>query len=251
MFRNSGSDEIVRLGRSFNEMVTQLRQLINQVVSVQQQKRKAELRALQAQINPHFLYNTLDTIQWKALEHDAGEVSDMIWQLSQMFRIALNDGRELIPVADEIRHVESYLTLQKMRLPDQFAYTLNVEPGCSEILIPKLILQPLVENCLVHGLDRKRKDGQIAIEIRRQGELIVLSVQDNGKGLDPQRLQRLMQELASHQESDHYGLYNINERLYLTYRDQYRLTLESPLGKGFRITLTFPAEEENTCFASL
>ena len=168
-----------------------------------------------------------------------------------MFRIALNDGRELIPVVDEIRHVESYLTLQKMRLPDQFAYTLNVEPGCSEILIPKLILQPLVENCLVHGLDRKRKDGQIAIEIRRQGELIVLSVQDNGKGLDPQRLQRLMQELASHQESDHYGLYNINERLYLTYRDQYRLTLESPLGKGFRITLTFPAEEENTCFASL
>ncbi|MFQ8583011.1 MAG: sensor histidine kinase [Holdemania massiliensis] len=105
VFHNSGSDEIVRLGRSFNEMVTQLRQLINQVVSVQQQKRKAELRALQAQINPHFLYNTLDTIQWKALEHDAGEVSDMIWQLSQMF-LALNDGRELIPVADEIRHVE-------------------------------------------------------------------------------------------------------------------------------------------------
>ncbi|MCH1939530.1 cache domain-containing sensor histidine kinase [Holdemania massiliensis] len=251
VFCNSGSDEIVRLGRSFNEMVAQLRQLINQVVSVQQQKRKAELRALQAQINPHFLYNTLDTIQWKALEHDAGEVSDMIWQLSQMFRIALNDGRELIPVADEIRHVESYLTLQKMRLLDHFAYTLSVEPGCSEILIPKLILQPLVENSLVHGLDRKRKDGQIAIEIRRQGELILLSVQDNGKGLDPQSLQRLTQELASHQESDHYGLYNINERLYLTYRDQYRLTLESPSGKGFRITLAFPAEEENTCFASL
>ena len=248
VYHNSGNDEIAMLGHSFNTMVGRIRELIEQVIHAQTQRRKAEIRALQAQINPHFLYNTLDTIQWKALEYNATEVSDMIYQLASMFRISVSDGREFIPVLAEIQHVESYLKLQKMRLQDCFSYEINIQAGTEDLMIPKLILQPLVENSLTHGLDRKKKDGMIRIRVFLEENRISLSVQDNGIGIPEGQMNRLLDDLKNHKESDHYGLYNIHERLYLTYRDHYSLKMESPEGKGLKITLSFPVEEEEkTC----
>ena len=244
VYQSNSNDEIAMLGSSFNTMICRLKELIGQVIHVQQQRRRAEIRALQAQINPHFLYNTLDTIQWKALEYNATEVSDMIYQLAKMFRISVSDGREFIPVMAEIQHVESYLKLQKMRLQDFFHYEIDVQPETEEMLIPKLILQPLVENSLTHGLDRKKKDGLITIRVTSEQDRIILSVQDNGIGISAGHMEQLLDDLKNHKESDHYGLYNIHERLYLTYRDRYELKMESPEGKGLKITLSFPVEEE-------
>lgn len=241
---NPHQDEIGRLGGSFNTMVGEIRRLMQRQTQVQRQQRQAELRALQAQVNPHFLYNTLDTIQWKALEYNAVEVADMIFQLSQMFRLALNDGRELISVAEELQHTESYLKLQKIRLEDLFSAEIDCPDEARELLIPKLILQPLVENALVHGIDRQRRDGRIDIRVRLIGDQIEFTISDNGCGMSEDRLREMLAELQRHESSDHYGLYNVNERLVLSFRDQYYLSITNLSPHGLSVSLRFPFTRE-------
>ena len=244
----SGADEISALGRTFNQMVGQIKELLDRLVNTQSQKRMAELRALQAQINPHFLYNTLDTLQWKALEKDNFEVADIVNSLSRFFRISLSDGRELITVQDEVRHAESYLEIQKVRYQDKISYAFQVDRGAEGVLIPKLLLQPLVENAIYHGLKPVDRPGHITVAAAMEREDVRLTVADDGAGMEPAALAALRAALAQGTRGDHYGLYNINERLALWYHGRAELTIESKAGQGTAVTVRLPGgKEEAQC----
>lgn len=214
------------------------KRLIDEVSIIYERERKAEIRALQSQINPHFLYNTLDTIQWKALDYNAYEIAEMIQKLSQVFRISLSDGKEYIPVEQEIKHVQSYLDIQKIRYKDQFDYTLTVDKDAESLIIPKLIIQPLVENSIYHGIKGMDKKGFIDISIHLIDEQIVIVVADNGMGMDKKELERLKNDLTTHAETEHYGLHNIVEKLHLTYGR--RFSFEFNVEQGFSVTIQLP-----------
>lgn len=239
-YAGSGHDEISVLGRSFNQMLTQLKRLIAQLVQEQQKKRAAELRALQSQINPHFLYNTLDTIQWKALEHQAVDIAEMIQMLSQLFRISLNNGKERITAEEELTHVQNYLAIQKIRYGDTISYDIEADPATFSYRIPKLIIQPLVENSIYHGIKPTGRPGQIHICLRRKDAFLQIQVADTGAGIALEKLQEIRRNLEQSLETDHYGLYNVNERLRLRYGNAYRLTLDSCPGKGTCVLLSLP-----------
>lgn len=239
-YTGSGHDEISVLGRSFNQMLTQLKRLIEQLVNEQQKKREAELRALQSQINPHFLYNTLDTIQWKALEYQAMDIAEMIQMLSQLFRISLNNGKEMISVKEELTHVQNYLAIQKIRYGDTISYEIEAGPAVFPYRIPKLIIQPLVENSIYHGIKPTGRPGQIHILLQIRDSFLQIQVTDTGAGIASDALTEIRRNLEQSLETDHYGLYNVNERLRLRYGSAYRLTLTSNPGQGTCVTLSLP-----------
>ncbi len=195
---------------------------------------------MQSQINPHFLYNTLDTIQWKALEHNAYDVADMINSLSAFFRLSLSGGKEFITVADEIEHVKSYLCIQRIRYRDKVNYEIYVETAVSQYLVPKMIIQPLVENSIYHGLKQKKNSGIIIIKIFSEDNFIIIEVTDDGLSMSDENLKELMNSLSQSIETDHYGLYNINERLRLTFKDKYRIEITSNVNSGTTVTLKIP-----------
>ncbi len=242
-YKGFGNDEISVLGRSFNQMLIELKRLIDQLMKEQQQKRQAELRALQSQINPHFLYNTLDTIQWKALEYQAMDIAEMIQLLSQLFRLSLNNGKEIVTVAEELAHVRNYLAIQKIRYGDAVSYALEAEPSVTRCRIPKLILQPLVENAIYHGIKPAGRPGKIEIRLWAEETSLCLQVADNGAGMTPQALKEVRRNLALSLETDHYGLYNVNERLRLRYGNACRLHVKSETGKGTCVSLQLPLAE--------
>lgn len=243
-YEEKGNDEISVLGKVFNQMLTDIKKLINEVYQVQNQKRNAELRVLQSQINPHFLYNTLDTIQWKAIEHNAYDVVDMINSLSKFFRISLSDGKEFITVKDEVEHVRNYLEIQKIRYKDKVNYDIDFNESISHYVVPKMILQPLVENSIYHGLKLKKQKGIISINISPENNNIIIEVADNGLGIDVEKLNTLRKDLSESVESEHYGLYNINERLKLTFRDKYDITIDSEFQNWTKVTLKLPKISE-------
>lgn len=259
-FSYEKKDEIGVLAKSFNHMVCYSRELFEQLnqiivqlkeekerVRIQQLlKRRAELKALQAQINPHFLYNTLDSIRWKAEEIDAADISQMTQALATVFRIGLSRGRELIPVRDEFSHVESYLEIQCLRYGERLSYSINLDTEISGYYVVKLILQPLVENSIYHGI--KEKDGASFVSItgKRQQDDLVFIVEDNGVGILPQQLASLNDGLKRNLSvsRDGYGIFNVNERLKLYFGDRYGLVLESTYQQGTKVMLTMPVIEE-------
>jgi two-component system sensor histidine kinase YesM len=175
-------DEITELGNNFNIMIGRIRELLNAKVKEQENLKKAELRALQAQINPHFLYNTLDTIVWMAEANKTGQVIEIVRALSSFFRIALSKGKDWIAIREEIERTRSYLTIQKMRYRDIMDYEIKVDEAVLDNTILKLILQPLVENALYHGIKNKRSGGTITLRAKRKSESeILLEVEDDGK----------------------------------------------------------------------
>jgi len=243
-YETKNNDEISILGKVFNQMLMDIKKLINQVYKVQTQKRNAELRILQSQINPHFLYNTLDTIQWKALEYKAFDVADMINSLSIFFRISLSDGKEFITISDEIEHVRNYLEIQKTRYKDKISYSINLKESISQNLVPKMIIQPLVENSIYHGLKLKKQKGIININVLSENDYIIIEVIDNGIGMNHKMLATTKDNLYNSIESEHYGLYNINERLKLTFKDKYNIDIDSEFGKGTKVLLKIPKISE-------
>lgn len=238
------NDEISILGKVFNQMLYDIKRLIDEVCQVQAQKRTAELRALQSQINPHFLYNTLDTMQWKALEHNAFDIADMINSLSGFFRISLSDGKELITIANEIEHVQNYLEIQKIRYKDKIDYYINVDKSVEQYFLPKLIIQPLVENSIYHGLKLRRQKGIIRIDIYAEENYIFIKVLDNGLGMNDEQLLTLNKNLSESIESEHYGLYNINERLKLTFGEKYTIEIKSEIEKETKVLIKIPMISE-------
>ncbi len=243
-FEGRQEDEIGYLGKSFNTMIEEVQKLIDLVYREQQSKREAELRTLQEQIKPHFLYNTLDTIQWMAQERGAQDIVKLVGALTSLFRIGLSRGKEMILLTDEMEHVRSYLTIQKARYEDKFDFTLCTEDGILPCLVLKLTLQPLVENAIYHGIKERRGHGTISVEALSRDGLLVLRVSDDGVGMAPAKLREVRALLAvahPHGEGlEGYGVHNVHERIQLSFGTRYGLTFESAPGKGTTVEVLHP-----------
>ncbi len=242
-------DEITELGMSFNIMIGKIKELLDSKIKEQENLKKAELRALQAQINPHFLYNTLDTIIWMAESKKTDQVVQIVTALSSFFRISLSKGRDWITIGEEVERIRSYLTIQKMRYHDILDFKIEVDQDVTENTILKLILQPLVENALYHGIKNKRQGGTISVRARRKNaDEILLEVEDDGIGFTPQKLAQLRAELADDSgeiklESG-YGIGNVNNRIRLYYGRQFGLSVESEYSTGTCVKLVIPEKME-------
>lgn len=241
-FNFQHNDEIGELGQSFNHMIARIDQLIQMVYVEQENKRTAEMKSLQEQIKPHFLYNTLDTISWMARDYDAEDIVRLVDALTNMFRIGLSHGKDIITVKEEITHVSNYLYIQKIRYKDKLNYVIHVDESLYAIEVPKLILQPLVENAIYHGVKAKR-GGTITITGVPEGENLVFTVQDNGAGMPQEKVEELnrrMSERSVLDEQKSFGLFYIRERIQLCYGKGYGVHVESTLGEGTRVTITLP-----------
>jgi two-component system sensor histidine kinase YesM len=242
-------DEITELGMSFNIMIGKIKELLDSKMKEQENLKKAELRALQAQINPHFLYNTLDTIIWMAESKQTDQVVQIVTALSSFFRISLSKGMDWITIGEELERIRSYLTIQKMRYRDILDFKIEVDDDVAENTILKLILQPLVENALYHGIKNKRQGGTIIIRARRtDSDEVQLEVEDNGIGFTPAKLEQLRAELEDDSgdmrfESG-FGLGNVNKRIRLYYGKPYGLSVQSEYASGTCVTLVIPAKME-------
>lgn len=242
-FNFQHNDEIGELGQSFNHMIARIDQLIQMVYVEQENKRTAEMKSLQEQIKPHFLYNTLDTISWMARDYDAEDIVRLVDALTNMFRIGLSHGKDIITVKEEITHVSNYLYIQKIRYKDKLNYVIHVDESLYAIEVPKLILQPLVENAIYHGVKAKRGGGTITITGVPEGENLVFTVQDNGAGMPQEKVEELnrrMSERSVLDEKKSFGLFYIRERIQLCYGTGYGVHVESTLGEGTRVTITLP-----------
>lgn len=246
----SNIDEITELRMSFNIMTSKIRDLLDAKVREQENLKKAELKALQAQINPHFLYNTLDTIVWMAEANKPDQVIELVRALSSFFRIALSRGKDWISIRQEIEHVRSYLYIQKIRYRDILDYEFDIDESILDGTILKLSLQPLAENALYHGLKNKRNGGTIKISARRATEnLVLLEVCDDGVGLTPYKLGKIEAQLAENSDvisrmEDGFGLSNVNKRIKLYYGPQYGLTIDSKYQEGTKITVAIPLQRD-------
>jgi two-component system sensor histidine kinase YesM len=245
----SNVDEITELGLSFNVMTSRVRELLDAKVREQENLKKAELKALQAQINPHFLYNTLDTIVWMAEANKTDEVIELVRSLSSFFRIALSRGRDWIPIRQEIEHVRSYLHIQRIRYRDILDYEFDIDEKILDGTILKLTLQPLAENALYHGIKNKRDGGKITIRARQAGDdLVLLEVQDDGIGCTPYKLGKIREQLDEESDvvsrtDEGFGLSNVNKRIKLYYGEEYGLSIESRYQEGTKITVAIPLQE--------
>jgi two-component system sensor histidine kinase YesM len=239
-------DEITELGMSFNIMIGKIRELLDAKMKEQENLKKAELRALQAQINPHFLYNTLDTIIWMAEAQKTEQVVEIVSALSSFFRLSLSKGRDWITIGEEIERTRSYLTIQRMRYHDIMDFKIEVDEEVLDNTILKLILQPLVENALYHGIKNKRGRGTIVVRAKQKSENeVLLEVEDDGIGLTSDRLAELLADLNDDSgdiklESG-FAIGNVNKRIRLYYGRQYGLSIRSEYNTGTCATLVIPA----------
>jgi two-component system sensor histidine kinase YesM len=245
---NDNVDEITELGMSFNIMIGKIRELLQAKIKEQENLKKAELRALQAQINPHFLYNTLDTIIWMAEAQKTDQVVEIVSALSSFFRISLSKGKDWITVGEEIERTKSYLTIQRMRYRDIMDFKIEVDEQVLNNTVLKLSLQPLVENALYHGIKNKRNGGTIVVRARQRNEdEVLLEVEDNGIGFTQEKLNQLQDQLnADSGELDFesgFGIGNVNKRIRLYYGKQYGLSLKSEYNVGTCATLIIPARQ--------
>ncbi|MCL6660842.1 cache domain-containing sensor histidine kinase [Paenibacillus polymyxa] len=248
------ADEIGMLGNSYNRMLAQIRQLISLNELRERQKRDAEMRSLQEHIKPHFLYNTLDTIHWMARKEGAEDVSGMVGALSRLFRIGLSKGQDYIPLHSELEHMTSYMQIQQTRYRDRLQYTLNIPEELQDLFVLKLLLQPLIENAIYHGIKGRRGPGHIRVEARLEHNRLLLTVQDNGAGMSNERLAEMQQlleaPLASLEASSpgmtgrSYGMLNVQARLRLSFGDEYGIMLESQEGEGTSVTIIHPLMRE-------
>ncbi len=246
-FNYKGRDEIGQLGDSFNKMIDEIRNLIEMVYVEQKSKREAELKTLQAQIKPHFLYNTLDTIQWMAQVHGADDIVEVVDALTKLFRIGINKGNEMISVKEELEHIKSYLIIQKIRYEEKLDYDINFEDSILEYKVIKLILQPLVENAIYHGVKEKRGTGKISITVEKHEKGICLRISDNGAGMSEARLQEIQAMLNSDNlgnKNPGYGTFNVQNRIRLSFGNQYGLSFTSKSGEGTTVCVFHPIIEK-------
>ncbi|MCR5155253.1 MAG: sensor histidine kinase [Butyrivibrio sp.] len=253
-FESDSRDEINDLGKSFNHMIDRIQELLVRVRQEEDLKRKAELKIVQEQFKPHFLYNTLDTINWMAREHGAKDIVSLVDALTNVFRISLSHGKDYITIKEEINYISSYLYVQKTRYEDKLLFEIDTDEECEKHQVPKLILQPLVENAIYHGIKLKRGTGHIHISVKRADDMICMSVEDDGKGMDENTRDSLRELLKTGEhtqeikaeDKESFGLFYVKERLQQRYRDSYKVEVESTEDIGTRISIFIPFfEEEN------
>ena len=241
--QETGDRELSALAASVNNMAEHLSVMVMQIREDERKMRKAELRLLQEQINPHFLYNTLDAIVWMIEDGKSEQAEDMVVSLSTFFRTVLSRGREFISIREEVQHIRSYLEIQKARYQDILSYEIQVAPELYPYETLKMTLQPLVENALYHGVKNKRSGGLIRISGERDGKLIRFKVEDDGIGMNAEALTHLQEEIRRPcKETDTgFGMANVNERIRMNFGADYGLMIESEEGKGTRVWVTIPA----------
>lgn len=239
------SDEISVLTQSFNDMTQEIGVLVDNIKKQQEDLHITETKLLQAQINPHFLYNTLDAIVWLAEEHKNDEVISMVTALSDFFRTTLSKGKDFITVKEEKSHIESYLKIQQFRYQDIMDYQIDIDEELYEYMIPKLTLQPLVENALYHGIKNKRGRGMIRITGKKEGDRMIFKVIDDGKGMSKERLKRLREDIRWDKEApdtEGFGLTNVNHRIHHYYGEDYGLYYQSREDEGTEATVIIEAK---------
>lgn len=236
-----GQKEVVRLSIAFNSMIDEIRTLMNRVVSEQRETRKNELRALQNQINPHFLYNTLDSIVWLAENQRTEDVITTVVALARFFRISISKGAAAIPVRDEISHIENYLTIQKIRYVDKFTYTLDITDNVKDLIVMKLILQPIVENAIYHGVGDDM--GLIEIKAYRDNDFLYFEVKNSGYGLTEERIEEIYKTLHKTAEKTSVGMRNVYQRIKLFYGEQADVEISSELDEYTCIKIIIPLLE--------
>lgn len=234
-------DEISDLFHSFKNMVLRIRQLVEENNAEQREKRKSELNALQAQINPHFLYNTLDSIIWMAEGGNTRNVVIMTSSLAKLLRKSISNKNEVVTLEEEIEYTQGYLTIQKMRYEDKLEYEIEVEPAVLRTEIVKLIVQPLVENAIYHGIKYKEGKGLVRIEGGFQGDEIVIRVIDDGVGMTKEELNHIFDERKTDTRRNSVGVLNVHRRIRLYYGVEYGLSFESEKGRGTTVTIHLPA----------
>ena len=238
-----GNKEIVQLEDTYNEMMKRIRDLAEKIVQEQENQRKSELKALQNQINPHFLYNTLDSIIYMIDKGENQKAEEMIVALSKFFRISISKGRTIIPLKDEIEHVRNYLLIQKIRFGEHFSYYINVDQDLYQYSCLKLILQPLVENAIEHGLNDDENDGRIDINVYQDEKNIIFEVKDNGYGISEERLKTIYQSFKDDSIHEGVGLKNVYQRVKIYYGDSADLIINSIIDEGTIIRIIIPKEE--------
>lgn len=238
-----GSKEIIQLDATFNEMMRRIRYLADKLLQEQENQRKSELKALQNQINPHFLYNTLDSIIYMIDKGENQKAEEMIVALSKFFRISISRGKAIIPLKDEVEHVRNYLLIQKIRFGDQFTYSINVDPSLYQYSCIKLILQPLVENAIEHGLNDNESGGQIEIIGTQNESYVILKIKDNGYGISEDKLEQIYKSF--HDDSIHQGvgLKNVYQRIKIYYGEEADIKIDSLFDEGTIISIYIPKKK--------
>lgn len=241
-----GEAEVAKLSRAFNLMVARIRHLMGQIVHEQEAKRISELNALQAQINPHFLYNTLDSIVWMAENGKSYDVITMVTALARLFRISISKGRNVISVQEELEHARNYLIIQKIRYKNKFKYEIEAEEntlGCKTL---KLILQPIIENAIYHGIEYMVDEGFIKISVSIIEGKLLYRVSDNGLGMTPETLQNVLAHEQKPRKGSGVGLKNVHERIRIYYGREYGVQIESEMEAGTEVKIWLPVvKDEN------
>ena len=238
-----GTREVQNLSDSFGHMVGRIQQLMTTVREEEIVLRKTELKALQAQINPHFLYNTLDSIAWMCERGKNADAVQMVHALARLFRISISRGHELIPIEKELQHAEAYLQIQKYRYKNQFTYHFTVDESCLHCLCNKITLQPIIENAIVHGLDLMVDSGHIEITVKPDGDDILLIVADDGIGMEPEQVAALLQNEPSDRTG--IGVKNVNDRLRIYFGAAYGISIISAPYEGTTVTIRTPRVPED------
>ena len=240
-----GSLEVTSLSNAFGHLVIRIQELMNQVRNEEIVLRKTELRALQAQINPHFLYNTLDSIAWMCEEGRTKDAVEMVNALARLFRISISKGHELISVEKEVEHAKSYLQIQKFRYKNQFQYSFEVQESCLGYYCNKITLQPIIENAIYHGLNRMIDEGFIEIRIFEDGDDVVFTVEDNGVGMTKEQCESILHKEVKGQTGG-IGIKNVNDRVKIYFGEQYGMKIESELDEGTKVSIRMPKLKEDS-----
>ena len=233
-----GIYEVQLLSESFEHMVRMIQQLMERVKKEEISLRKTELKALQTQINPHFLYNTLDSIQWMCEQGEMERAVEMVSALAKLFRISISKGKEFITIENELQHAKNYMVIQSFRYKNQFQYSFEVEEGILKYLCNKITLQPIIENAIIHGIDGMCGEGEIRIRAVEDGDDILFSVSDNGIGMTQEQCAKIIH----HDTKDNFGIgiKNVNDRIRIYFGEGYGLKIESELDEGTTIYIRFP-----------
>jgi two-component system sensor histidine kinase YesM len=239
-----GMDEVGQLGSGYNIMVQRVKELIDNVYSVELKQNQAELKVLQSQINPHFLYNTLNTIAWTAQKNQDPQVAEMIYALSNIFKISLSEGKEYFTLQQEFTLINNYLFLQKMRFTSKLTYELDIDDEIANLSLPKLLIQPIVENAVVHGIEPLNGDiGFIHVKASRAGDKVVIEIMDDGVGIPQAKLEQLNSQLHTDKPTTarvSFALLNVHNRIQMVYGQQASLSIQSTIGSGTRVILSLP-----------
>ena len=242
-----GCYEVQRLGHSIRSMVSTMRHLMDDIIEREGQKRRSELEVLQSQINPHFLYNTLDSVIWMTEAGRYEEAIQMVTSLARLFRISLSRGKSIIPLADELEHARHYMNIQQIRYKNKFTTQINALPGTDGLYTMKLIVQPILENAIYHGMASAEDDGLITVTARREGEDLVIDVADNGLGMRPEVAASLLDEDRPEirTSGSGIGVRNVHRRIRLTFGDRYGLTIFSEPDEGTTVRIRLPALDQD------